>query len=265
MNEKKDNSLDILGIKPIASAIEKSVDATISGASAFLSRICLPAAEEFGLMTKDTVAGWRAENAANIAARAEARLQEQDNDVDTLVGNTRVVCSALQNGSWIDDPVVQDFWAGLLASACDSDGRDDSNIVFISVLSQLSIGQVRLLKYAAENSIKYRDAAGWPYAKELKVELDDLKTIFQSDDVHLIDVSLDHLRTMELIGSGGMQGGGGIQEGTRIAKIQLSGLALNMYVRGEGCSRNPIEFWDLQPLPKKAEPKAPNAKPESAT
>ena len=261
MNDKSDKSLDILGVKPIASSIEKSVDGTFAGASAFLSRICLPAAEEFGLMAKDTVAGWRAANAARIAARAEERLRQQHGDsADELTGNTRVVCAAIQNGSWIDDPVVQDFWAGLLAASCDSDGRNDSNIVFVSVLSQLSTGQVRLLKYAAENAEKYRDSEGWPHAKELSIEMADLKELFQTRDVHLIDVSLDHLRTMELIGTGVVAGdGGGIISGTNTAKILPSPLALNLYVRGEGCARDVIQYWDLQPLPEEQNTNEPNA------
>jgi hypothetical protein len=52
MNQEN-KSLDILGIKPIGNAIESLTDGFVSGASAFLSRICLPAAEEFGLLLRD--------------------------------------------------------------------------------------------------------------------------------------------------------------------------------------------------------------------
>ena len=56
MNEP-DKSLDILGIKPIGNAIESVTTGMVAGASAFLSRICLPAAEEFGLFgSRDFVA-----------------------------------------------------------------------------------------------------------------------------------------------------------------------------------------------------------------
>ena len=41
-----DKSLDILGIKPVADSVNRLTRAAVDGASAFLSRICLPAAEE---------------------------------------------------------------------------------------------------------------------------------------------------------------------------------------------------------------------------
>lgn len=43
-------SLDVLGVKPIADSVNTVTKGTVDGASAFLSRICLPAAEEFGLL-----------------------------------------------------------------------------------------------------------------------------------------------------------------------------------------------------------------------
>jgi hypothetical protein len=58
MNQEN-KSLDILGIKPIGNAIESLTDGFVSGASAFLSRICLPAAEEFGLLLRDRELGVR--------------------------------------------------------------------------------------------------------------------------------------------------------------------------------------------------------------
>lgn len=66
-----DKSLDVLGIKPVAEAINTVTQATTAGAGAFLSRICLPAAEEFGLLLRDKVSAWRAKNALAITVQAE--------------------------------------------------------------------------------------------------------------------------------------------------------------------------------------------------
>jgi hypothetical protein len=67
-------SLDILGAKPIADAALVVTKGSVDGAGAFLSRICLPVAEEFGLLLKDKVGHWRANNAAKIANKAEILL-----------------------------------------------------------------------------------------------------------------------------------------------------------------------------------------------
>ena len=42
----------------------------LDGAAAFLSRVCLPAAEEFGRALRDRISAWRAKNAAQVLNKA---------------------------------------------------------------------------------------------------------------------------------------------------------------------------------------------------
>ena len=60
MEEEK--SLDLMGIKPVAKAVEKATDKTVDGLGSFFGAICMPAAEEFGLLLKDKVAAYRQRN-----------------------------------------------------------------------------------------------------------------------------------------------------------------------------------------------------------
>ena len=246
-NEK--NSSDVLGIKPIASSVEKVTDGVVDGARAFLSRVCLPAAEELGLLIKDNVQAWRSRNALKIAQRAEQLLELHQRDTSAVSGNPKVVCQALEYGSWNDDTVVQDFWAGLLASACDDEGGSDSNMVFVSILSQLTNGQVRLIRFVTENTEKYLTPAGWPRAKLLEVKLQTLVELFGTNDVTTIDVALDHLRVLDLTGSSGIfvSGGGfNANEPPDSASINLTSLALNLYLAGEGTRQTAEQFWGLE-------------------
>jgi hypothetical protein len=66
MTENESKSLDVLGVRPVEEAISHATKAAIDGASAFLARICLPAAEEFGLLLQDKVRAWRVRNAVLV-------------------------------------------------------------------------------------------------------------------------------------------------------------------------------------------------------
>ena len=62
-------SLDVFGIKPVADSINTVTKGAVDGAGAFFGRICLPAAEEFGLLLRDKVSAWRARNIVRIAEK----------------------------------------------------------------------------------------------------------------------------------------------------------------------------------------------------
>ena len=128
---------DILGIKPISHAVEKTVD----GLGTFLGKICLPVAEEIGLLLQDKVKVWRAENASKVLSKAERLLADQGG-LDGKAIRPLLAWRIIENGSLADTDEVQIFWAGLLASSC-TILTDDSNLIFISILSQLTSIQVK--------------------------------------------------------------------------------------------------------------------------
>lgn len=68
---------DIFGLRPFGEATKIVAKGTMEGMGAFLGRICLPAAEEFGLLLRDKVGQWRAKNAACVTAKAESMLEAQ--------------------------------------------------------------------------------------------------------------------------------------------------------------------------------------------
>ena len=74
MSENQSQSLDVLGIKPVGEAITTAVKGTVDGAAAFLSRICLPAAEEFGLLLRDRVSHLRAFGVGGHARGTDGRV-----------------------------------------------------------------------------------------------------------------------------------------------------------------------------------------------
>jgi hypothetical protein len=65
MNEDPSKSLDIFGVQPLSKAAERVIDGAVEAAKSLFDRICLPAAEEFGLLLKDRLSHWRAQNAGD--------------------------------------------------------------------------------------------------------------------------------------------------------------------------------------------------------
>lgn len=241
MSDESSKSLDILGIKPVADSIKAVTEASLRGVGAFLGRICLPAAEEIGMALKDKVSQWRARNAVQIITQAEPLV---DNG---LQAHPRLVNAVIQNGSWVDDEQLQKMWAGLLVSSCDEKGDDESNLIFIDMLSRLTSSQVRILDFACRNAKKAVSKAGWVRSGEsVFVELQKLIEISGIDDFHRLDRELDHLRSLELIAHG-------FSPESTTADIMPTPLGLHMFVRCQGFRGSPLEYFQLKVEDKKIE------------
>ncbi len=237
MDGSKQTSLDLLGTKPLAEAAHTVTKAAVDGASAFLSRICLPAAEEFGLLFRDKVSAWRRSNAVRIAQKAEQKYDELSPSQGKHT-HPRLLMQIIDQGSWIEDEDVQELWAGLIASSCTDEGKDDSNLMFIDLLARLTLSEARVLNHVCRISTKIRTKAGSVVARPSLVTLPVLQEIMMISDFHRIDRELDHLRTLGLIL-------GGFPEYSVDAKVTPTTLALQMYARCQGFTGDPLEFFGL--------------------
>ncbi len=239
MGDNQDKSLDLTGVKPIADAANEATTRTLDAAEGFLSRICLPAAEEFGLLLRDRVSYWRTINAAKLAQKAAAKLGEQP-DADKKHAHPRIVSQIIEQGSWIEQDDIQDIWAGLLASSCTLDGKDDTNLTFVDLLSRLTASQVRVLNYMCQAARKEVASGGWLTATPLHTEIDKIQEVAGISDIYRLDLELDHLRSLGL-----MDINSGFEVHSQNAILHPSNLALQMYSRCHGHSGNPVEFYGL--------------------
>jgi hypothetical protein len=239
MSDEKSKALDILGIQPIAASIEKLTTAVVDGAAATLSRICLPAAEEFGLLLQDRVRYWRALNIAKLAMKTESKLKALK-VADSARAHPRIVSKILEEGSWSDDESIQEMWAGLLASACSEDGNDDSNLIFISLLANLSKSQARLVGHSCNSAEKFVNPGGLVLAQYLYISLEDLKNVTGESDIHRLDREMDHLRALNLI-DGGFHPDGDAGS----AQVTPTALSLHLFARCAGFRGSPVEFFML--------------------
>lgn len=232
---------DLFGLAAYGEALNTLAKGAVDGAGAFLSKICLPAAEEFGLLLRDKVSGWRAKNAVNISLQAEKILLGMNKK--DVHAHPRLVMKILSEGSWSEDDQVSSMWAGLLASSCTVDGKDESNVIFINIVSQITALQARVIDYACKNAVKDISEHGLIYAEHLIINLNDIFDITQSQDLQRIDRELDHLRSMELIG--GSLGTGGIDLRSENVDITPTALTLQLYSRCNGYSGSPENFYKI--------------------
>lgn len=219
----------------------------VDGAGAFLGRVCLPAAEELGLVLRDRVSSWRAKNACQILSTA--------NDLYTANGmppgavNPRLIHQAIDQGSWIEDEDIQRMWAGLLCSAVTQDSSDE-NLLFLNILSQLSGLQVRVLRESVTSSQKYKILHDLVFGKRLTQSIDQIQQVSGCQDIQRIDRELDHLRELGLIGNAGSWNQiGGIDGRSGIVDITPTPLAVHLYVRAQGSTQPPALFFNLESIP----------------
>jgi len=235
-----DKSLDVLGIKPVSEAISTVTQATTAGASAFLSRICLPAAEEFGLLLRDKVSAWRARNALAIAARAEALFEALPN-AGNRHAHPRIVGAVIDHGSWADEDDVRSMWAGLLASACTESGRSQENLIYVNLLAQLTTSQARTLSLACSEATKYKSETGLLIAHKFTPTLEQIIAVSGTTDIYTLDLEVDHLRELGLLS---MESGLSPHT-SQLPRLTPSPIGLQLYVRCQGYIGSPIEYFKL--------------------
>lgn len=153
--------------------------------------------------------------------------------------NPRLVYITLDHGSWHDQEEVQEMFAGLLISACSYNNRDESNLIFVNILSQMTINELYLFDYACITAKKCTSPAGLIVAMPLLLELDEIRKISKIHDIHRLDRELDHLRTLGLFPFGFNP-----LESELVANMTPSSLGLHMYVRCQGVVGSPLDYFN---------------------
>lgn len=124
---EEDKSLDLMGIKPISKAVEKAADKTVDGLGSFFGAICMPAAEEFGLLLRDKMAVYRHKNLESICSKAKKKIEHQKIALSGQA-NPVLLREVLEEASWCEDENIQSMWAGLLSIAAGNTAVSDDSL-----------------------------------------------------------------------------------------------------------------------------------------
>jgi hypothetical protein len=196
--------------------------------------------EEFWRIMKG-IEEWRARNADNMLERARTQLRAAKMPEEQLNRtHPRLLYIILDHSSWHDAAEMQEMWAGLLVSSALGDLYDESNLVFVGLLSQMTTDEVLILNHACIHATKVVSAEGVIVAEQLEYEVRDLKRVVREMDLFCLDFQLDHMRTLGLLPFGL-----NLRDPERpfLADITPSSLALYMFVRCHGFSGSPSEYF----------------------
>jgi hypothetical protein len=91
--------------------------------------------------------------------KAEERMA-QERDRERLFAQPDLVLGILNGASWAETEWMQNLWAGLLITSCSHDGQDDSNGVFVNLLSQLATIQTRILTAVCAKAVTMLSTKG---------------------------------------------------------------------------------------------------------
>ena len=244
---------DLLGVKPESETEVEATKAAINGVSSFLKSVFKPGLEELGFLIKDEVRYWRLKNILSMLNLAKGKLDFDGKELK-LTANARVGLTIMEECSSVDNEELQNLWAGLFASSCTPDGRDDSNMNFVDLLRRMSSVEAKIIDYACRNCNKYIYPNLLIIADEISVPFDTLVKISGTNDRYRLDSELDHMRSLELLLQGGSFAGSGggftASDNSLEANITPSSLALNLYYKTHSLGISPKVFWGNKLIPR---------------
>ncbi len=118
-----------------------SAGLVVIGSKDILNKILGPTAEYLGSEMKGLVQKCNL-NLDNIFVRSQKKLGSRLDEKGHV--SPRVLKHILDEGKFCDDPIVADYYAGVLAASKTDVGRDDRGVSILAAIKDLSAYQVRL-------------------------------------------------------------------------------------------------------------------------
>jgi hypothetical protein len=241
-------SNDILGIKPYGEALGLTLKKTFEGIEQFLSIVCRPALEEVGTMLKDHVRIWRLNNVIKILEKSKDKFEFKDGEIQ-LKANPKVALAVIENGCNEENEELQTMWAGLLNSSFSPSGNNDEAIIYVQILKQFSIPEVKIFKYMCEMSEKGLTDEGLPLGQTVSIFVDELLRISGLKEAADVEAILNHLSALKLSERKEMIPSIGFRrfKDSLLAWLSPTTLALTLYVRCQGYGGAISDYWGLKP------------------
>jgi hypothetical protein len=208
---------------------------------AFVQRISPAAIDEVRRLFREGLSNYRAASAIEIALRAERLLAFGPNH-ERMRAPAALVLRILEQGSWSDTESSQQLWAGLLATSCSLSGRDDSNLTFVELLSQLTATHVRLLVAGCTKAAKFMSSVERLSSRPVTLTAQDMTRITGSRDLIRAHRDLEHLADLGLLTMTVRSSSFSPIEGTDISPTSIG---LQLYARCSGHRGAAQDFYGV--------------------
>lgn len=180
-----------------------------------------------GAMLADQVYLWQWTNRIKIAHRAKELLDQ--NKVAEKVLPLGFLIPLLDKIGYVFQSELQEMWAGLIASSCSNDETDETNLIFLNLLSQLSSSQAKII------SLPFIEGKYSPYQHDdmeyttIDKERSELIKYAGLSNWGILRRELDHLDSLGLVGYS-------IRSNQQVSCVELryEEAALRLYMRCEG-------------------------------
>jgi hypothetical protein len=217
----------------------------VAAALAFLGRVSAGAFDEACRLLREGLSNFRLANAVQIVLTAE-RMLSFSVHADRLRAPSKIVLRILEDGSWAEAESAQHLWSGLLATSCSASGSDESNLVFVDLLCQLTSTHGRILATACTKSTKFIAGAGRISSRPVSLSARELTQITGCRDLIRIHRDLEYLADLGLLKSVVRSHSFSPLEETEIAP---TGLGLQLFARSNGYRGETREFYNVDETP----------------
>jgi hypothetical protein len=211
----------------------------LSRALAFFRRICPSATHELKLLFREGLSNLRIASAITIAHRAEIMLAAEP-EFDRLRAPQSVVMRVVQEGSWAEDKITQQLWAGILVTACNTLGDDESNLPYIDLIAEMATIDAHLFKEGCTKSQKVFAPSGAVSALPLIRTSQQLIEIAGAHDLMKIDRNIFQLSLLGLFDPRVKPKYFSFEQD---ANLTPTALGLELFARCEGFRGTPHDFY----------------------
>jgi hypothetical protein len=220
----------------------------IAKSMVFLSRISAPAENEVWNAIHKGLSSQRRAKAIEIALEAES-ITETWPDEAALHSVPALVMRIIEDASWADDVLTQQYWAGLLATACASETNPEAHLNLVHVFSQLTKIHLRVFKAACTKAMDLLSDGRMAASLRAICTAEEMMKISGSRDIQRMDRDLEHLADLGLLERRVRMKFFSPEEEINITP---TGLGLQLYDRCQGHRDAPKDHTAADPA--KAEP-----------
>lgn len=217
----------------------------------FLCRLCgaaaHPAIELFG----GELDLARTENAMEIAYGAE-KLLAAGPDAEKMRAHPALVLSILKHGSWADE-LTRQVWAGLFASSCTLDGKDEANTEFAELLVNVTRSQCRILLAGCKKVLETAPASADASPARITVSTEQMIRLTDMYDMTRNATDVAYLFTWGLV-ERNFDFTSYVT--TEVFDITPTSLGLELYKRGKADTvkvASTLDVWDGGAMPEPKE------------